>query len=132
VAIRSLLIDTNAYSALLRGNKEVAEVFEKTERLVFPFIVVAELLAGFRLGSREHHNREALFSLLQSHNTDILYPTAATLDVYAGIFADLRKKGTPIPTNDLWIAALAIEHQFPLYSFDAHFASVSRLTLIRS
>jgi tRNA(fMet)-specific endonuclease VapC len=128
--MKGILVDTNAYSALLRGDEDVAKVFDASEHLVFPFIVVAELLAGFRLGSRESSNREALFSLLKSHNTDVLYPTAATLDVYASVYADLRKNGTPIPTNDLWIAALAIEHRLPLYSFDAHFASVKGIILV--
>lgn len=125
----ALIVDTNAYSALLRGNPDVEKAFEDTDRLIFPFIVVAELLSGFRAGTREKFNREGLLSLLNSAGTEVLYPSMLTMDTYATIYADLRRKGKPIPTNDLWIAALAVQHNIPLFTFDGHFSAIEGIIL---
>ncbi|MDP4200431.1 MAG: type II toxin-antitoxin system VapC family toxin [Bacteroidota bacterium] len=126
----ALLIDTNAYAAHFRGDARITALFEQAELLVFPFVVVAELLSGFKLGSREAENRKSLFALLDSSDTSILYPDDETSEYYASIFAELRSKGLPIPTNDLWIAALALQRNLPLCTLDKHFSMIGDLLIV--
>lgn len=94
--------------------------------------MVAELFAGFRLGSREKENHDRFNDLLLSRRTEILYADRKTLEFYATIFSELRKKGRPIPTNDIWIAAVARQYQFPLCTLDSDFRFVDGLKLVRA
>ena len=123
-----LLIDTNAYMSLLNGTPEALTVFNNATHIFFPFIVVAELLSGFKHGTREEKNRNQLSELFESEQISILFPDDQTLEFYSTVFASLRKKGTPIPTNDIWIAALALQYELPLFTYDKHFKSVELLT----
>ncbi len=88
----AVAIDTNTYSALTGGNARIANILQSKERVVFPFIVIGELLAGFRYGTQEKRNREQLFQLLASNKSEIIYPDEQTLEYYASIYAELRKK----------------------------------------
>ena len=126
----SLLVDTNTYTAFWEDDPKIAAVFELAETLVFPFITVGELLAGFRLGNRENENRNRMNDLLISRHTEILYADRNTPEFYATIFSELRRKGRPIPTNDIWIAALARQHDMPVCSLDTHFKFVDGLKLV--
>ncbi|HET6402455.1 MAG TPA: type II toxin-antitoxin system VapC family toxin [Candidatus Kapabacteria bacterium] len=128
--MKAALIDTNAYTALYNGKREIVQVFESVDRMVFPFIVIAELLAGFRLGTKEEHNRTLFRNRLTARQTSILYPDSETPEHYASIFAELRRAGTPIPTNDIWIAAIARQHQLPVCSLDGHFKYVKGLIVL--
>ena len=128
--MRASIVDTNAYSALARDDEKIVRLLHSIDRLVFPFIVVGELYAGFRLGSREDSNRTAFRKLLATRQTSILYADAETPEHYAAIFAELRRAGTLIPTNDIWIAAIARQHDLPLCSLDSHFKNVNELTLL--
>ena len=126
----ALLVDTNSYTALQKGNAEIERLFSSAEKLYFPFIVVGELLAGFRLGSREAVNREKLFALLDTPDVEILYPDLETMEDYASIFTALRKKGKPVPTNDIWIAACGSRHGLPICTFDKHFREIEGINII--
>jgi tRNA(fMet)-specific endonuclease VapC len=128
--VREILIDTNAYTALLNGKSEVVRIFDSAERMVFPFIAIAEILAGFRLGTREKQNRALFRNRMASERTIILYPDYETSEHYSAIFAELRRAGTPIPTNDIWIAAIARQHDLPLCSLDGHFKFVKGLAVL--
>ncbi len=130
--MRAAIVDTNAYSALVRDDERIVRLLHSTDRLIFPFIVIGELLAGFRLGTREELNRKALRALLTVRQTTLLYADSETPEHYASIFAELRRAGTPIPTNDIWIAAIARQHQLPVCSLDGHFQYVKGLTVIGS
>jgi tRNA(fMet)-specific endonuclease VapC len=129
--VKEVSIDTNTYSALTDGNAHITSLLSSVDRLIFPFIVIAELLAGFRNGSREKRNREQLFQLLASNTSDIIYADMQTSEHYASIFAKLRGKGRMIPTNDMWIAAIALQHGLPLCTLDSDFDHVDGLTIIR-
>ena len=94
-------------------------------------IVFAELLGGFAAGTRAPRNRERLARFMASPRVQLLKPDEKTAEHYADVYATLRRQGTPIPSNDLWIAALARQHRLPLFSFDAHFSAVPGLTLHR-
>lgn len=123
------LIDTNAYTAFKRGNADALEITQRSPQLALPIIVVGELLAGFAAGQREKQNKQELEQFLASPRVTLLAIDKKTTEFYASIYASLRAKGQPIPTNDLWIAALALQHNAPLFSFDAHFQSITGLTV---
>ena len=121
------LLDTNAYVELLKGNAAVAHSVRSAEQLVFSMVVVGELLFGFRNGSRYDKNLAALDEFL-SQPWIVLQPvTRTTADRFGRIAAALRKAGTPIPTNDIWIAAHALETGAELITFDHHFDHVRGL-----
>ena len=125
--MRAILLDTNAYTAFMLGAAEVVDVVAHADRLYLNSIVLGELLGGFAAGTREPKNRAELARFLDSPRVDVLPITADTADSYALIYAGLRRKGHPIPTNDLWIAASAMEHGAALLTRDAHFSHIDGL-----
>ncbi|WPL15278.1 VapC-mt4 [Thiorhodovibrio winogradskyi] len=130
--MRPILIDTNAYAAFMRGERAIIEVLAHAETLYLNSVVLGELLGGFAAGSREAKNRAELAQFLRSPRVSVLPITAKTADSYALVYVDLRRKGQPIPANDLWIAASALEHGAALLSLDAHFGQVAGLRQGRS
>jgi tRNA(fMet)-specific endonuclease VapC len=126
----TILLDTNAYSALLRGHDEVADRVRGAERVVFSTVVAGELLLGFRLGTRLKKSMAELDAFLENPYVSLVPVTMTTADRFARIAAALRAKGRPIPTNDIWIAAHAMEAGAELLSFDAHFGAVDGLAWV--
>ena len=126
-----LALDTNAYSALRRGHPEVADLVRRAERILMSTVVVGELQFGFRNGSRYERNWRELRAFLDQPFVNILEVTLVTADRFGRISTALRTKGKPIPTNDIWIAAHAMEHGADLLTFDEHFEIVECLALIR-
>jgi len=126
------LIDTNRYTDFAKGDSATVEVFANARRIYVPFVTVAELRAGFRCGTIARKNEAALVSFLANDRVEVLQSDDGTTQVYAELFGLLRARGTPIPTNDLWIAALAVEHSLPLYSRDAHFDVLTQIPRIQS
>ena len=125
--MRAILLDTNAYTAFMLGATEVVDVVAHADRLYLNSIVLGELLGGFAAGTREPKNRAELARFLDSPRVEVLPITADTADSYALIYAGLRRKGHPILTNDLWIAASAMEHGAALLTRDAHFSHIDGL-----
>jgi tRNA(fMet)-specific endonuclease VapC len=125
--VRPLALDTNAYTAFKRGDAEVLATLRQADKILISVTVLGELLAGFAAGSREATNREELSRFLASPRVQVVPGTAASADLYALVYAALRRKGAPIPSNDLWIAASALEHGAALLSFDAHFGQIDGL-----
>lgn len=125
--MRPILLDTNAYTAFMLGAAEVIEVIAHADKLFLTPIVLGELLGGFAAGTREPKNRAELARFLDSPRVEVLGVTAQTADSYALVYAGLRRKGQPIPTNDLWIAASALEHGAALLTRDAHFSHIDGL-----
>lgn len=123
----ALALDTNVYSGFMRGLPGAIRALRTTHEIHLPLIVLAELLAGFAAGTRGRKNRDELAQFMASPRVHLLKPDQKTAHHYASVFAALRVKGTPIPTNDLWIAALARQHRLPLLTFDAHFSAVPGL-----
>jgi tRNA(fMet)-specific endonuclease VapC len=126
----TILLDTNAYSALLRGHDEVADRVRRAERVAFSTVVAGELLLGFRLGTRLKKNMAELDAFLENPYVSLVPVTLTTADRFSRIAAALRAKGRPIPTNDIWIAAHAMEAGAELLSFDAHFGAVDGLAWV--
>jgi len=125
--MRPVLLDTNAYTAFMLGAAEVVDVVAHADKLYLNSIVLGELLGGFAAGAREPKNRAELARFLDSPRVTTLSVTTQTADSYALVYAGLRRKGQPIPTNDLWIAASALEHGAALLTRDAHFAHIDGL-----
>jgi tRNA(fMet)-specific endonuclease VapC len=121
------LLDTNAYVELLKGNGAVAQLVRDSERVAFSMVVVGELLFGFRNGNRYERNLAALDDFLSQPWLELAQVTRTTADRFGRIAAALRKAGTPIPTNDIWIAAHAFETGAELITFDRHFDSIRGL-----
>jgi tRNA(fMet)-specific endonuclease VapC len=126
----TILLDTNAYSALMRGHDEVADRVRRAERVVLSTVVAGELLLGFRLGTRLKKNMAELDAFLDNPYVSLVPVTLTTADRFARIAAALRAKGKPIPTNDIWIAAHAMETGAELLSFDAHFEAIDGLAWV--
>ncbi|MBI2928877.1 MAG: type II toxin-antitoxin system VapC family toxin [Verrucomicrobia bacterium] len=116
-----IALDTNRYSDLCRGVQEVADHLTQAERIFMPFVVLGELRAGFQAGTRARQNEQQLVRFLNSPRVRLLLPDEQTTHHYATLFAQLRRQGTPIPTNDIWIAALVMQHDLVLLARDQHF-----------
>ena len=123
----AIAVDTNRYRDFVEGLTEVVSVFRVAPRIVLPFVVVAELRAGFAVGSRGRENQRVFEGFLHRPRIEVLFPTMETTRHYANLFRQLRAAGTPIPVNDLWIAALVVQHDLVLYSRDAHFDLLPQL-----
>ncbi|EKD41278.1 MAG: hypothetical protein ACD_73C00781G0002 [uncultured bacterium] len=125
-----LALDTNGYVAFCKGEKKAIEVLAAAHSLLFPFICVAELRAGFLGGKKSLQNEHYLVKFLNSPRVTVLFADEQTTHHYARIFVQLKKQGTPIPTNDLWIAALALQHDVPLFTLDSHFEHLPQIAKI--
>jgi predicted nucleic acid-binding protein len=123
-----IFLDTSAYSAFMRGHDKILNLIRQAERIVVNPIVLGELLAGFRLGKREAKNHGLLERFLDSPRVASLPIDDGTARRYSDIVEHLRRSGTPIPTNDLWIAASAMQHGFILVSTDTHFEKVPQIS----
>ena len=122
-----VLLDTNAYSALRRGQELVVKQVRRSEEVLLSIVVVGELLFGFRNGSRYKENVRALKAFVEDPNVRLLPVTWDTADWFGRISAELKRKGRPIPTNDIWIAAHAMQEGADLISSDSHFGNIDDL-----
>lgn len=122
-----IALDTNRYSDFCRGVGEVVEAVARAEKILLPFVVLGELRAGFQAGTRALQNERYLTRFLNSPRVQLLLADEQTTHHYAEIFTQLRKQGTPIPTNDIWIAALMVQHNLLLLARDKHFDALPQL-----
>lgn len=122
-----IVIDTNAYVAFKQGLPDAVTIVRQAAQMVISSIVIGELLAGFAAGSREVQNRSELQQLLSSPRVVVAGIDEHTSMYYATVYRGLRTKGRPIPTNDMWIAATALQYGCTLFSFDMHFQFVDGL-----
>ncbi len=123
-----LALDTNRYTDLCRGDASVVEMVERADEVWLPFIVLGELRAGFAVGTQGPRNEAVLRRFLLKPGLGVLYADDQTTYHYSTVFRQLRKQGTPIPTNDMWIAALVLQHSLVLCARDAHFDALPQLT----
>jgi predicted nucleic acid-binding protein len=126
----NLLLDTNRLSDVLAGIQEAVATVEQAALVRVPPIVLGEIRYGFLRGRRARENEENLRWFLSQAGVGTVRVGDATADRYAAICLHLRKRGTPIPTNDIWIAASALEHGLAVYTRDAHFAEVPGLARV--
>ena len=126
-----LALDTNAYVEMARGNHLIQKAVCEADTVALTFISLAELRSGFRGGLKEAENERALQRFLNQPGIETIFPDEQTVHHYAVLYNQLRKQGTPIPTNDLWIAALVREHDLVLLSFDNHFKHLGQLPRLK-
>lgn len=122
-----IALDTNRITDLFRGDTEPAARLEMCEEVWIPVVVLGEMKAGFHGGTQQRRNEMLLDQLLAKTTVDILLPGIETAEHYARIFIQLKRAGTPIPDNDLWIAALVLEHNLLLVTRDRHFEQIPQL-----
>ena len=123
-------LDANRYTDLCRGDREVARVLEDADEVLVPFVVLAELRAGFAVGSLGRENEQVLQRFLRKPGVEVLYPDDTTTRTYARLYLQLRRQGTPIKNNGLWIAALVVEHNLALCSRDRHFGHLPQIEIV--
>lgn len=126
-----ILLDSNAYSEFMRGNHQVRELVHDADEILLSAIVVGEQLFGFRRGTRFRQNLAELRSFLEHPYVSFVPVGSVTADRYSRIMALLKTKGRPIPTNDVWIAAHAMETGADLVSADLHFEHVDGIAWVR-
>lgn len=127
--MKQLLIDTNVYVAFKRNEPIVNDLLRKTDSIVLNTAVIGELLAGFKGGIRETVNRNELDQFLDSQRVEMLTLDESSAVFFALVFNGLKKIGKPIPTNDIWIAASAMQHGLTLATLDRHYSYIAGLSL---
>lgn len=122
-----IALDTNAYSDFMRGEPNRVQILRAAGIIFLPLIVLGELRAGFAAGNQESANAANLQRFLNSPRVSLLIPDEQTTHHYAQLYLQLRRKSVIIPTNDLWIAALVVQHDLVLCSSDAHFQHLPQI-----
>ena len=125
--MRTILLDTSAYVRFLAGDEKVLTCLARAGRVGMSIFVLGELLAGFRVGTRDKQNREILDRFLAKPSVAVLDATRETAEYFGLIKVGLKKSGRPIPLNDVWIAAHALEMGAVLVTYDFHFRAVPGL-----
>ena len=128
--MKRLLIDTNIYSYALRGDDSVVDVLKKAEHIGISVVSIGELLSGFKGVGKEKKNREELELFLDSPRV-VVYPVDEdTSEFYAETINNLRAIGKLVPTNDIWIAAVAFQNGLRLFTKDEHFRAIAGISIV--
>lgn len=122
-----LLLDTSAYSAIARRHPGIVKLLGSAPLICLSVIVVGELVDGFRGGNRQRINEAELDLFLQGSRAKLLPLDRGTADCYGEIKNSLTRRGRPIPTNDIWIAAGAMQHGLRLVTTDRHFREIPQV-----
>jgi tRNA(fMet)-specific endonuclease VapC len=120
-------LDTNRLTDLFQGDAALAEYLGICDEVWIPLMVLGELKAGFYGGTQQNRNEALLQALLAKRTVRVLLPSRETAEHYARLFVQLKRAGSPVPDNDLWIAALALEHDLGLITRDRHFERIPQL-----
>lgn len=127
--MKKIILDTNAYVRLLTGEQEVLDAIASTDIVYMSIFVLGELNAGFLVGNKNRENQEILKRFLMKPQVKILNATSETAAVFGSIKNTLRHAGTPLPINDIWVAAHAVETGSVIVTFDRHFNQIPGLRL---
>lgn len=122
-----IVIDTNRYRDFCDNLPDALWAFQRAERIGVPFVVLAELRAGFMAGSRSRENEKVLASFLNRRRVFLLFADEQSTFHFARLFFQLRSQGTMIPVHDIWIATLAVQHSLLLFSRDSHFEHLPQI-----
>ena len=122
-----ILLDTSAYSAFMRGHPELKLADQRSEEIRVTPIVLGELMSGFKMGKNEAMNRQLLEEFLSSPRVNVIEIDEETSERYAIILNALRVKGTPVPTNDVWIASSAMQYGLKVVTTDTHYSQIPQI-----
>lgn len=123
--MKSIILDTNSYTRLLTGEEDVLDVIGTAETVYMSIFVLGELYAGFAGGTKERENKDTLYRFLHKPSVKILNATSETAEVFGMVKQELKKAGTPLPINDVWIAAHTLETGSTLVTYDGHFKNIA-------
>jgi len=124
-----VLLDTSAYSAFMLGHPEAKVALQRADEIYLTPVVLGELLAGFIRGKWRRKNEREIRAFLSSPRVQMIDVDEETAQRYAVILNGLWKAGTPIPTNDIWIAASAMQHGLRVLTRDAHYQKVAQIVV---
>ncbi|MCP4137353.1 MAG: type II toxin-antitoxin system VapC family toxin [bacterium] len=127
--MKKILLDTNAYSGFLRDDEKVYDMLAGADTVYMSIIVLAELYTGFKGGSKETWNKDLLQKFLKKPTVEIIDASAETAEIFAHVKSTLKRSGSPIPINDVWIASHALETGSLLVTYDEHFKKVPGVRL---
>lgn len=127
--MKRILLDTNVYAAFKRADPRAVALVQEADYIGINSVVAGELLAGFICGKKNRENRKQLDQFLDSPRVSMLVVDDNTAEFYASAWKKLRDKGKPIPTNDIWVAASAMQHGLALATLDGHFEAIEGLLL---
>lgn len=127
--MNKVLLDSNAYSHLLSGDEKVLSLLAESDIVYMSIFVLGELYAGFKGGMKERENTRVLKQFIQKSTVELLIATEETAKVFGYIKNNLKQAGTPLPINDIWIAAHTFESGSILITYDAHFKKISQIRL---
>ena len=120
-------LDTNRLTDLFRGDADLGPFLGTCDEVWIPFVVLGEMKAGFYGGTRQVRNEALLAALMARDTVATVFASRETTEHYARLFTQLKRAGTPVPDNDLWIAAIALEHDLVLVTRDRHFDKIPQL-----
>ena len=127
--MKKIVLDTNAYVALLKGDEKILQVLATTKIIHLPVIVIGELHAGFNGGNQKQRNSELLDKFINKKTVSISEITQETAEIFGFLKNNLKTAGTPLPINDIWIAAQTIELGAVIVTYDAHFNKIAGLRI---
>lgn len=127
--MNKILIDTNIYSLAMRGDAGAINILQEVSQIGITSITIGELLSGFKSGNKETENRKGLNQFLDSPRVRLYSIDAESAEYYSVVLNQLKKQGTPIPTNDIWIASVAFQYGLKMVTKDKHFSNIQGLLL---
>jgi predicted nucleic acid-binding protein len=127
VALNRLCLDTSAYSHFKRGNQQVVELLDTADWIGVPSVVIGELWLGFLQGAHLDRNISEFDQFLANPVVHEIFIDHDVGQIYAEIVLALRRSGSPLPTNDIWIAAAAARSGATVLTYDSHFVNIQRV-----
>ncbi|MCK4493469.1 MAG: type II toxin-antitoxin system VapC family toxin [Methylococcales bacterium] len=127
--MKKIVLDTNAYVGLLKGDEKILQILTIAKIVYLPVIVIGELQAGFNGGNQKHANKAVLEKFLSKKTVSIANVTQETAEIFGFVKNNLKIAGTPLPINDIWIAAQTIELGAIIVTYDAHFNKIAGLRI---
>ncbi len=125
--MKTAIIDTNIYSAFKSGNTKVIKIIAGLDKIILCTTVLGEILSGFKCGTKEKTNRLELEQFMDAPRVSVIALNDETAEFYSEIYKILRNKGLPIPTNDMWIAAVGLQLGTQVLTYDSHFTYIDGL-----
>jgi predicted nucleic acid-binding protein len=122
-----VVLDTNVVRGLFKGQRKIVSTLDNFDEIILPFAVVAELYSGYKVGDRYEKNKKIIDKFVNDNSVLVVFPDSKTLEIYSDFYLYLRKQGTPIPINDIWIAAITYQMSEKLYTLDKDFDNLPQI-----